>query len=301
MNKLVCLTKRNCAVFLKDKAAVFYSLLSMIIVLVLMGVFLGDMNVSAVTNLLKEYGGVREEATDSANAKMLVAYWTLAGLMVVNALTVTLTVLGTLVTDKTNNKLKSFYTAPVSKFIVALSYIASAVLIGFMFCALTLAGYMLYIHMNGGAILSAGALLKVMGYTLVNVMIFSIVMYLFALIVNSSSAWSGIATIVGTLVGFFGAIYVPVGSLPTQVATALKCFPILHGTSLMRKVMCAEAIDKTFTNTPLEVIDGFRDMMGIDILMNDNLISDELQLLFMLTCGMIALVVIAFTAKKKQM
>ncbi|MBQ7942515.1 MAG: ABC transporter permease [Lachnospiraceae bacterium] len=301
MNKLVCLTKRNCAVFLKDKAAVFYSLLSMIIVLVLMGVFLGDMNVSAVTNILNQYGGVRDEVMDSANAKVLISYWTLSGLMVVNALTVTLTVLGTMVTDKTGNKLKSFYTAPVSKFVVALSYIASAVIIGFLFCTLTLAGYILYIYMNGGAVLSAGALLKVMGYTLVNVTIFSIVMYLFALIVNSSSAWSGIATIVGTLVGFFGAIYVPIGSLPEQVAAALKCFPILHGTSLMRKVMCEQAMADTFTNVPAQVLDVYREEMGIDILMNESLISDELQLSFMVICGMIALVVIAVTTKKKQM
>ncbi len=301
MNKLVCLTKRNCAVFLKDKAAVFYSLLSMVIVLVLMGVFLGDMNVSAITNILSQYGGERNAALDSENAKVLVSYWTLSGLMVVNALTVTLTVLGTLVNDKTNNKLKSFYTAPVSKFVVALSYIASAVLIGFLFCALTLAGYMLYIYMNGGTVLSVDALLMVMGYTLVNVTIFSIVMYLFALIVNSASAWSGIATIVGTLVGFFGAIYVPIGSLPGQVATALKCFPILHGTSLMRKVMCEDALGETFTNMPVEVIEVYREEMGIDILMNESLISDEFQLLFMLICGMIALVVIAVTTKKKQM
>lgn len=301
MNKLVCLTKRNCAVFLKDKAAVFYSLLSMIIVLVLMGVFLGDMNVSAITNILGQYGGERNAVLDNENAKVLVSYWTLSGLMVVNALTVTLTVLGTLVNDKTNNKLKSFYTAPISKFVVALSYIASAVLIGFLFCALTLACYMLYIHMNGGTILSVDALLMVMGYTLVNVTIFSIVMYLFALIVNSSSAWSGIATIVGTLVGFFGAIYVPIGSLPTQVATALKCFPILHGTSLMRKVMCEDALGETFSNMPAEVIEVYREEMGIDIVLNESLISDEFQLLFMLICGMIALVVIAVTTKKKQM
>ena len=301
MNKLICMTKRNCAVFLKDRAAVFYSLLSMIIVLVLMGIFLGDMNVASVTNILKQYGGERNEVLDSENAKVLVMYWTLAGLMVVNALTVTLTVLGTMVDDKSGNKLKSFYTAPVSRFIVALSYIASAVLIGFFFCALTLMGYMFYIYINGGAILSVGALLKVLGYTLVNVIIFSIVMYLFALLVNSSSAWGGIATIVGTLVGFFGAIYVPIGGLPEQVAAVLKCFPILHGTALMRKVMCEDALSDTFTNVPAQVLEVYREEMGIDIVMNENIINDELQLAFMILCGMIALAVIAVTTKKKQM
>ncbi len=79
-------------VFLRDRGAVFFSLLSMLIVLMLMGVFLGNMNEEHVVYLLEEYGGIRDIPLDEAHAKELVQYWTLAGILVVNAVTVTLTV-----------------------------------------------------------------------------------------------------------------------------------------------------------------------------------------------------------------
>ena len=107
MNKMMSMVKRNCLVFLNDGSSVFFSLLSMLIVLVLTGVFLGEMNVSSIVNLLAEYGGERDTIVDEEHARQMVQYWTLAGLMVVNALTVTLTVIGTMVTDKADHKLRS--------------------------------------------------------------------------------------------------------------------------------------------------------------------------------------------------
>lgn len=300
MNKMISMTKRNCLVFLKDKSSVFFSLLSMLIVLMLTGVFLGEMNVDSIVNVLAEYGGERDAVLDEENARHMVQYWTLAGLMVVNSLTVTLTVIGTMVTDKADHKLKSFYTAPVSKFVVAVSYIVAAVIIGFFFCVLTLAGYLAYILMTGGEMLSFAPMIKVLGLTLINVMLFATIMYLIALFVKSNSAWGGIATVIGTFVGFLGAIYVPVGSLPAGVVKVLKCLPILHSTSLMRKAMCQDSIAETFTNVPTEVLEVYREEMGIDVVIKSNVMSDELQLLFLGICGMITLVVIAVAAKKKE-
>ena len=76
MNKMISMVKRNCMVFLKDGSSVFFSLLSMVIVLVLTGVFLGQMNVNSIVNLLAEYGGERDAVVDEANARQMVQYWT---------------------------------------------------------------------------------------------------------------------------------------------------------------------------------------------------------------------------------
>lgn len=75
MYKYMSLVKRNCLVFLRDRASVFYSLMSMLIVLTLMGIFLGNMNVESITELLNQYGGVRDTALDKENAFQLVQYW----------------------------------------------------------------------------------------------------------------------------------------------------------------------------------------------------------------------------------
>ncbi len=245
MSKYIALTKRNCMVFLRDRAAVFFSLLSMLIVLLLMGVFLGNMNVDSITDLLSEYGGLRDVAQDHDNALNLVQYWTLAGLMVVNALTVTLTV-------------------------------------------------------TGGVMLSAEAMLCILGYTLLNVCIFAITMYMLALFVKSSGAWSGIATVVGTLVGFLGAIYLPMGNLPSGVAKVLKYLPILHSTSLMRKICCEEILEMTFRDIPQPVTDGYREFMGITVTIGEHELNNIEQMLFLVLCGVAAFLVIIVIGKRKS-
>lgn len=298
MNKLVQLTKRNCLVYIKDKSAVFYSMLSMLIVLMLMYFFLGDMNVEYITELQKTYGGVRNDAADLENAKYLVQYWTLAGLMVVNSLTVTLTVVGTLVTDRNGNKLKSFYTAPVSRLVVALSYILSAIVVGFVLCMVVFLLYMGFIYWMGGQLLPLAAIGRVMAGTLISVVLFSLLMYLLALFVKSSSAWGGVATIAGTFVGFLGAIYVPVGSLPDGVSSVLEVLPVLHAASIMRKFMCKDALNAAFAGVPEEVTKVYNRVMGIDIVWKENVLSTELQFLFLAGCGMIILLAITFAGKK---
>lgn len=300
MSKYMSLTRRNCMVFLRDRSAVFFSLLSMLIVLLLMCVFLGDMNTQGIINVLEQYGGVRDSVQDKENALNLVQYWTLAGLMVVNAVTVTLSVIGIMVSDANENKLQSFFGAPVNRSVIALSYITTAVIVGMLFCMITLGVALGYICMTGGAMLSVEALLQILGYTLMNVCVFAIIMYMLALFVKSSSAWGGIATIVGTLIGFLGGIYLPMGELAEGVANILKSIPILHGASLMRKVCCKDAIETTFAGIPQEVIDNYQEYMGITIWMNESEVSSGVQILFLCVCGVAAFLLTAILTKSKS-
>lgn len=301
MNRYISLTKRNCLVFLRDRGAVFFSMLTMLIVLVLMGVFLGDMNEENVVGLLKEYGGSRDVLEDAENAKHLVQYWTLAGILVVNAVTVTLTVMGNMVNDLHEGKLASLYSAPAKRSIIALSYITSAVLIGIFLCTITLAAALCYIVGTGGDMLTAKMLGKIFLLIILTVCIFSVMMYLAALLVKSSSAWNGIGTVVGTLVGFVGAIYLPVGNLPEGVAAVLKYIPVLHGTALMRAACCEQALKDTFADVPQELITGYKEYMGIQVKMGDSMVSESFQVLFLIGCGVIAFIAILLLQKKRNM
>lgn len=289
MNQYIQLTKRDCLLYIRDRGAIFFSLLSMLITLMLMGIFLGNMNVESVTNLLSEYGGVRDLEADRENAKHLVEYWTLAGILVINAVTVTMTLMSNMVTDRAERKLDSLYCTPVRKGVIALSYVTSSVILGMLLCIVPFLLALVYITAGGGDMLSFGTILKLLGCMFLNVAIFSVIMYLFASLVKSRSAWSGVGTIIGTLVGFAGAVYLPMESLPDKVGTVLKWLPILHGTSLMRKLCCEDILAKTFSGLPGELIDGYSEAMGITIVMGDSYATNEFQVAFLLICGIIAL------------
>ncbi len=300
MRQYLQLTKRDCLVYIRDKGAVFFSLLSMLIVLMLMGVFLGQMSVDGVLELLEEYGGVRDTAADEKNAAQLIQYWTLAGILTINSVTVTLAVMTTVIRDASEKKLDSFYCAPVRKTIVAGAYITSSILLGTLLCIIPLIIALIVIGIGGGNFLPAATIVKLIGCILLHVIIFSIIMYLAAYLVKSLSAWSAIGTIVGTLVGFVGAVYLPMGELPETVGNVLKYLPILHGTSLMRKLCCQDILAKTFDGLPDELIAEYKKAMGITVAMGDETVSSGFQIGFLIICGIIALGIIIILANKRR-
>lgn len=301
MREIYYITKRNCQVFFRDKAAVFFSILSMLIVLGLTVIFLGSMNSRSVVNVLAEYGGVRDMAKDEKNAEYLIQLWTLAGILVVNSVTVTLTVMGNMVQDETRKRIMAFYVTPVNRIKLTLGYIFSAWLVGIIMCVLTLAAGELYFLIKGNDLLSVVHLLKLFGMICANTFTFSALGYFMALFIHSDSAWSGILTVIGTLVGFVGGIYLPLGSLSDTVQTVLKCLPVLHGASMMRQISMETAIQDTFAGLPEQVLEVFQNEMGITVYRGVHCFTVTEQLAILAVYAIIAIVLAALINKKRRL
>ena len=246
MREIYYLCKRNILVFMRDYSAVFFSVLSMLIILLLQVVFLGEMNENSILWALSEYGGERDVLTDEKNAEYLINVWTLAGILIVNTVTVSLTVMQTMIRDEAKGQLASFYVAPVKRIKIALSYILTSGTIGSGMSFLTFLIGQGYLLLQGNPIFSVEVFLKVLAIILLNAFVYAAIGYLLALFVHSESAWGGLLTVIGTLVGFLGGIYLPVSQLSEGVVKVLKCLPILHGTAMMREVLTKEALETTF-------------------------------------------------------
>lgn len=300
MKEVYCLVKRNVLVFVRDYSAVFFSVLSMLIVLGLMVIFLGGMNSEAVVDALAEFGGVRDTAKDQENAKYLIQMWTLAGILVVNSVTVTLTVMGGMVQDEARGRLASFYVAPVKRLKIALGYILAAWIIGVCMCLLTLVMGEVYMVLQGHELLAAEAWLKLLGMIALNALVYASLGYLLALCVRSESGWGGLLTIIGTLVGFVGAIYLPMSQLPESVGNVLKCLPVLHGAAMIRVVLTEAAMEETFAGLPELVGEIFKEEMGVTILVDGSEVTLGAQVLFLLAYGIIAIVVAAVISKRRK-
>lgn len=283
-NATRALLLRNMKIFLRDRGAVFFSLLSMLIVLVLMLLFLGNMNSDTIVGLLETYGGVRDAAADRANADHLVLVWALAGILLVNCVTVTMTVMGNLIHDEEEGKLASFYIAPVSRARIALGYILSAWIIGAGMSLFTMLVGDLLLFLDGSG-LSAKTCLMLAGMILANSFLYAALSYLLTLFVHSSGAWNGLLTVSGTLVGFLGGIYLSMEMLPEKVCTVLKVLPVLHGASMMRRVSVQEALAETFAGLPSAVAEGYSEGMGITVSVNGEILPVSIQLLFVVLLG----------------
>ena len=291
------LIKRNLKLYLRDRSSIFFSLLSMLIVIMLMLVFLGDMNVNDVLNIL-EQAGVTGVSRDSA--QQMVLLWTIVGVLCVNTVTIALTVTGQMVRDAATGRAQSFYGAPVSRLQIAVGYIGASFLGTMGICLLTLGVSDGYLLVTGHSVLSLTEHLAVIGMLAANAFSYSAVMFLVGLFVKSEGAWSGLGTVVGTLVGFLGAIYIPMGGLPSAVQNFLKATPILHSASMLRRVFTATALQDMFAAAPAEAVSEYKTAMGITVTMGGQTVSLAGQIAAVLICGILVLAAAALVMRRKS-
>ncbi len=294
------LIKRNILVYCRDRSNIFFSLLSMLIIIGLMVVFLGKMNADSVIDLLSQYGGERDTTFDRSNAEQLVMLWTLAGIVVVNSVTITLSMVGIMVEDEAQKRLSSFFVAPVSRWIFVLSYVVAAIIMGIIMCTLTVVIGEAYIVITGGSMINLAVLGRVFLYIVLNVFTSGAMVFLIANFVHSQSAFGGLSTIIGTLVGFLSGIYLPLGMLPEKLQGVLKCFPLLHGCSIMRDLLTKDILAKTFEGYPEELISAYKEAMGISILYEGEVASITNQVAFLLISGIIFIGIAVLLQRKKN-
>lgn len=299
MNVTGSLLRRNVLIFVRDRSAVFFSVLSMLIMLGLMVLFLGDASSRDIVKVLEQTGGERDAVRDREHAEYLVQMWTLAGILTSNTITVTMTVMANMIKDKTTNRLASFFITPIGRLQIALGYILSAWSLGTMMCMVTLTAAQGYMAVSGQPVLAWDACLKLAGMIALNAFVYAAIAYLAALFVDSESAWSGLLTITGTLVGFAGAIYLPMAALPEKVATVLKYLPVLHGASMMRRVCTQSAAEITFAGLPAEIVELFNEEMGVTVIMGEEVASIGVQAGGLLALGIGVLAAAAFVSRKK--
>lgn len=290
MEQLKTITSRNLKLYLRDKGAVFFSLMSMLIVIVLMLLFLGDMQTENITDMLKGIPG-HDTSNDEKNAKLLILSWTCAGILAINAVTVTLSAMSSMIKDKESGAVYAIYTAPVSRGLIAFGYVLSAWAASVFICMLTMFLTELYCVFCGMEWFSAAVHMKLAGMIMVNSFTYAAMMYVAATVMQSERAWSGFGTIVGTLTGFLGGIYLPIGQLSEGIGNFMKSTPIIYGTVLFRELMTEQAVHTTFQDLPREVEDTYREMMGIDLFVLEKQVTTEGCLAVILIFGVIFLMI----------
>ena len=97
MFEIVSLVKRNIKIYLRDPLAVFFSFLSTIILMMIYILFLGNVGGDELGALLT-----------NNEMKFLIYSQMMAGIIVLNTLTIPLGNLGSIVTDFEQNKMDAF-------------------------------------------------------------------------------------------------------------------------------------------------------------------------------------------------
>lgn len=233
------LTRRNVVVFFRDPAAVFFSLLSPIILFVLFSAFLGGVQTDALQKSLPT------ASKDDVGA--FVYSWVLANLVMITTATTSLSALVVFVNDRVGNVFRDFLVSPISRFQMILGYLLGAFLVSTLLSSLVLVLAEAYLGAVYSAALSVGAFAPALAQLIGFCLLFSAIWSFVVTFIGSNAVFTSVATIVGTAGGFLAGAYITVGALPSGVVTFMNLLPLNQAASLMRG---------PFTRAPLDAVTG---------------------------------------------
>ncbi|NMA82859.1 MAG: ABC transporter permease [Epulopiscium sp.] len=283
---MITIAKRNLKIFFRDKSAVFFSLLGVIIIIGLYVLFLGETLISDMKEI--------------ENARFLMDSWIMAGLLAVTSMTTTMGAFGIMVDDQSKKIRKDFSSSPVKWRDLAGGYIISAFVVGVIISLITLVFAEIYIVSNGGKIFSFLDLGKILGLILLSVLSSSAMVFFIVSFFKSQNAFATASTVIGTLVGFLTGIYIPIGVLPTPIQFIIKIFPVSHAGSLFRQVMMAEPMKEAFKNAPTEIIETFNQNMGVIFTFGDDTITFFTSVLILVATTILFYGLTIFSISRKR-
>ncbi|WP_223553093.1 ABC transporter permease [Lysinibacillus sphaericus] len=290
MEALSSLVQRNSKVFRRDKTQVFFSLLSVLIVLVLYAVFLQKMQVDAIEQMT--------EATPELVT--MVNEWLVAGLLSMIAVSTTLAAYGVAVKDLESKAQADFLTAPISRATIQFSYVINALITGCIFSFIALIGCEIFIVATGGELLSFRNFVNVVGILFLSVLLASVFNLFLVIFVNTQNSFSTLSTIVGTAIGFLCGVYVPVGALPTFAQNLIMYFPISHTTLLLRNAFMESSISKVFEGAPASQIDEYKKVYGIVYDLHGNILSTSTSIMIIFVSILVLAILSIIIFKKKN-
>ncbi len=277
---------RNLKVFFKDKSAVFFSLMSVIIIIGLYALFLGDVWIKS----FKGMSGVR----------FLMDSWIMAGLLAVTSFTSTMGAFGIMVNDKDKKITKDFAASPLRKSSVLGGYIIGSVVVGIIMSLITAVLAELYIVSGGGQLMDAITFIKVFGLIVLTTFANTSMVLFLVSFFKSNNAFAAASAIVGTLIGFLTGIYLPIGQLPEGVQWIVKCFPVSHGAVLFRQEMMQVPMDATFNGAPAQVVSDFEAMMGVTFKFGDTVVTPLTSIIILLATAVVFYGLALINLSRKQ-
>jgi multidrug/hemolysin transport system permease protein len=285
---MIALTKRNILLFFRDKMAVFFSMLAVLIIIGLYLLFLGD-------------AWTGDFPDQEAAAKMMSA-WIMAGLIAVSGFTTTLGAYGTLIDDKSFKIEKDFLSAPVKRSHIATGYILSGFIISIIMALVTLLIAEGFIVLKGGELLSPAAMLKMVGLIFLSSFMSVPIIQLLVTFIKTSSTFSAFSSIIGTLIGFLTGIYIPIGQLPSGVQHLIRLFPVSHVASLARQIMMEKPLQDVFSGAPTPQLRAdMETFLGVTYTIGGHQITPLMSIVYIILTGIVFFIIdILLISKRKH-
>lgn len=273
MRSIALLTGRNLRLFFRDRAGVFFSLLSALILIGLYALFLGNLQVDNLTEQLP--------TASADDIHWFVNSWVFAGITMITTLTTALAALTVFVDDRASGRFSDFIVSPIRRWQLILGYLVSSFIVSVIMTLVILLVGQLYLLTQGDMLMSFSQLAQVIGYIALSSAAYAALASFAVTFLSSSGAFAALSTVVGTIIGFLAGAYIPAGTLPAGVVNIMNALPFAQSAMLIRQPYTASALDAV-TGGQQQAIDAVSEFYGITASVGDTEISVGLAVIVLL-------------------
>lgn len=254
-------TMRNLKIFLKDKANIFFALLSPLIVLGLYILFLGRIQTDGLLSALQEMGvsGGEKEIRSFADC------WMLSGVMASACITVPLCACGVMVQDRNRGIRADLAASPVPGWMPPAAYFFSVVAAGLIIGFAVLVICLVWLAATGSWFLSVADVLVLLGTLVLSVLSSSTLLVFVVGFLRTEGAFTGLNVILGTVIGFLIGAYMPLSVFPTGVQYVTLFVPGSYSAGIFRNCFMNGALDNIAQNISPEFADALASQYALKL------------------------------------
>ena len=286
MYSLISMTKRHILIFLRDKTAVFFSFLSVLILLTLYFLFIGRQFTS----------GSEMDLLDENLKTYLVAGVMMGGVIVINTMSLSLGMMGSIINDMEYRKLDGFLVTPVKRYKIILSYYISSIIVTTILTLFMWGLTILYVGIFSGYWYSVGTILLASLYIFLFTFISSSIMIFLTTLLKSVNAFGTMSGILGTLIGFVSGIYMPLVVLGKSMAYVASLVPFTHMAIILKNVLLKSPYEELSLLVPSEAMTEISAVYGTTEI--GVLGADVSMIWIMLACVLFALALLYFAYRR---
>jgi multidrug/hemolysin transport system permease protein len=237
MNHIFAMTKRNILLFFRDRSAVFFSFLSSIIIVALYFLFIANLYKEGISS---GSGGTYSDAA----ANFMVYMQMMAGVLVLNSMSLSLGAFETIAKDFEGDRVSTFLLTPLRVGELLGSYLLSGLFVSFCLDLLTWVVSAVLIGALTGYWISAATFFMAVLVVLVACVVSSAIMMLITAIVRSPAAVGVISGVAGTFFGFLCGIYIPYSSLGDGIVKVGSFIPFTHLTIWLKQTVLGDVFNQ---------------------------------------------------------
>lgn len=284
MNSLLALVRRNTKLFFKDKAMLFTSLITPIILLVLYATFLANVYRDSFSAGMPEGFSAADKLINGCVGGEL-----FSSLLAVCCVTVAFCSNMLMVSDKVTGARNDLTMTPVKKSVMALGYYISTLITTLIVCLIAAGASFIYLA-NVGWYLSVSdifiLLLDVFLLSMFGTAISSIINFF----LSSQGQMSAVGTIVSAGYGFICGAYMPISQFGSGLQKVVSFLPGTYGTSLIRNHALRGVFEEMKAQSfPSEVIEGIKDSIDCNLYFFDDKVG--LGTMYLIVGGSVAVLV----------